>query len=237
MAKSIALFDIDNTLYEGFSYYDLLARQVDEGILDAKVLQDGKAAGQKLVDGKQDYETTVMELLDIYAAGLKGASYDKVLQSTKEFYAGSDKFFAYAHPVVDLLRESHDMAVVTGEPQFIAEAVRELFGMQEQYSTEFEVENGVFTGAVSGYLATRHEKHEAIAHLVHGHHMRGSLAFGDSDGDIEMLRAVDYPICLITTDALRAVARKEQWHMPDTEEVIALVRDILDRPEQGPDER
>jgi HAD superfamily hydrolase (TIGR01490 family) len=234
MAQSIAFFDIDNTLYEGFSYYDLLEKQVGEGLLDAKVLQDGKAAGQKLVDGKQDYETTVMELLDIYAAGLKGREYETVLQSTKDFYAGSKKFFAYAHPVVDLLRESHVLAVVTGEPQFVAEAVRELFGMQEHVATEFEVENGVFTGAVSGYLATRHEKHDAIQHLVRSHHMKGSFAFGDSDGDIEMLRVVDYPICLNTTDPLRAEAEKHKWHTPDAQAVVALVRELLDRPNDEP---
>src|ERR1700733_3986388 len=116
MAKSIAFFDIDNTLYEGFSYMDLLKKQVSEHLLEASVLRKAKASMRKLTAGEQEYEATVMELLDIYAAGLKGASYDAVLHSAKDFYASTDKFFAYAHPVVNLLRESHDLAIVTGEP-------------------------------------------------------------------------------------------------------------------------
>jgi HAD superfamily hydrolase (TIGR01490 family) len=229
MAKAIAFFDIDNTMYEGFSYFELLEKQVAEGLIDRRVLTGATASMRKYKAKTQDYETTIVALLNIYAAGLKGASYDAVLQSTKEFYAASPKFFSYAKPVVDAFRESHDLAIVTGEPQFVAEAVREQFGMQAYYATEFEVQSGVFTGAVASHLATRHEKHDAIKHLMQGHAARNSFAFGDSDGDIEMLRAVEYPICLNATEPLQRVAKKEGWHQPAPEQVVPLVRELLAR--------
>ena len=82
------------------------------------------------------------------------------------------------------------------------------------------------SGSVNSYLASRHEKHDAIKHLMQGHGVKNSFAFGDSEGDIEMLRAVEYPICLNTTDGLRAIAAEKSWHMPSTDEVTELIASL-----------
>lgn len=224
MVKSVALFDIDNTMYDGFSYFELLEKQVYEGLIDKQVLGNAKASMQKYKSKLQDYETTIVELLDIYATGLQGKSYDEVLGSTKQFYWNSKKFFPYVKPTVEELQKSHDIALVTGEPQFVAEAVTKLFKLESYYSTEYELQAGKFTGSVKSYLASRHEKHDAIKHLMQGHGAKSSFAFGDSEGDIEMLRAVEYPICLNCTDGLRNIAEEEHWHMPNMQEVTELVK-------------
>jgi len=226
MIKSVALFDIDNTMYEGFSYFELLEKQANEGLISAQVLDEAKTSMQKYKSKLQDYETTTVELLDIYATGLKGKSYDDVLESTKEFYQSSEKFFSYVIPTVEELRNSHDIALVTGEPQFVAEAVAELFRVESYYCTKYEVRAGKFTGNIKSYLASRHEKHDAIKHLMQGHGAKKSFAFGDSEGDIEMLRAVEYPVCLNCTDGLRAIAEKERWRTPDIQVVAELVKEL-----------
>ena len=226
MFKSVALFDIDNTMYDGFSYFELLEKQVSESLINKQVLDDAKASMQKYKSKLQDYETTIVELIDIYAGGLKGKEYGAVFESTKQFYRSTEKFFPYVKPTIKELRGSHDIALVTGEPQFVAEAVAELFGVKSYYCTEYEIQGGKFTGRVKDYLASRHEKHDAIRHLMQGHGIKNSFAFGDSEGDIEMLRAVEYPICLNCTDGLHAVAENEGWHMPDMQEVVELVEKL-----------
>lgn len=221
--KQIALFDIDNTLYNGFSYFALLDKQADEGLINSSVPAQAKACMQKYKAGQQDYESTIVELLDIYAAALRGVAYDQVLSATKEFYKSSDKFFNYVDPTIKLLEPTRDISLVTGEPQFVARAVADLFGISTYYSSEYEVKRGVFTGRVTRYLASRHEKLAAIKHLMHGHGIKGSFAFGDSEGDIEMLRAVEHPICLNPTPELRAIAKQHGWHLPSLDQVQQLV--------------
>ncbi len=227
MQKSIALFDIDNTLYQGFSYFALLAKNIEDQLLEAPVLHSAQASMEKYKTKSQDYETTIVELLDIYAQGLLGKDYRALEESAQAFYASSDKFFAYAKPVIALLRQTHDIALVTGEPQFVAEAVGQVLGVTNFFSTEYEVKNGRFTGKVKSYLASRHEKHDAIKHLMQGHSQKGSLAFGDSEGDIEMLRAADHAICLNATDGLRAIAHEHGWHTPALDQVESLVSQIV----------
>jgi len=227
MSKSIALFDIDNTIYDGFSYFELVEKQVDEGLIGRHVLDDATGSMQRYKSKLQDYETTIVELLDIYATGLKGKPHNDILESTKEFYRNTDKFFPYIDPTIEILRTSHDISLVTGEPQFVAEAVAEIFGLGAYYCTEYEVRAGVFTGNIKSYLASRHEKHGAIKHLMQGHSTKNSFAFGDSEGDVEMLRAVEYPICLNPTEGLRSIAIEEGWHMPHISEVTALVDKLV----------
>jgi HAD superfamily phosphoserine phosphatase-like hydrolase len=227
MPKSIALFDIDNTIYDGFSYFELLQKQVDEDLISRHVLDNATGSMQRYKSKLQDYETTIVQLLDIYAAGLEGKRYDDTLKSTKEFYRNTDKFFPYIEPTIETLRVSHDISLVTGEPQFVAEAVAEIFGLGAYYSTGYGIQGGVFTGNVKSYLASRHEKHGAIKHLMQGHGTKNSFAFGDSEGDIEMLRAVEYPICLNPTAGLRSIAIKEGWRMPHISEVTVLVDKLV----------
>ena len=43
---------------------------------------------------------------------------------------------------------------------------------------------------------------------MEGHGAKSSFAFGDSEGDIEMLRAVGYPICRSPAGGLRSIATK-----------------------------
>lgn len=229
MKRPIALFDIDNTIYEGFSYFDLVKKHVDEKLIVVSVFDAAMASMKKYKSGAQDYETTIIELLDIYASGLKDVEYDAILYSTKEFYKNSSKFFDYVPSVMSYLHGSHDVALVTGEPQFVAQAVGDIFGITSYYSSQYEVIDGRFTGNITHYLASRHEKHDAIKHLMHGHGSNGSFAFGDSEGDIEMLRAVEYPICLNPTDGLRTVARQEGWNMPELSGVEPLVKRLYNQ--------
>ena len=229
MSRAIAFFDIDNTIYKGFSYFELLETQAAEGLIERHVLTQATACMQKYKIKRQDYETTVVLLLDIYAAGLKGVAYNAVLESTKRFYQLSDKFFSYVAPTITELKSTHDIILVTAEPQCIAQAVSELFGADSHYSTQYGVADGVFTGVVTSYLASRREKHDAIKHLVAGR-AKQSFAFGDSEGDVEMLQAVEYPICLNATEGLRAIAAEKGWPMPNTNEVPRLVAELLAKP-------
>lgn len=227
MLTSIALFDIDNTMYQGFSYFDLLKKQITEKLINQQVLDDAIASMQKYKANAQDYESTLVELLDIYANGLKGVRYDRVLESTKDFYIKSDKFFDYVAPTFAELKKTHAIALVTGEPQFVAQAVCELLGADAYHSTEYEVVGGVLTGRIKSYLASAGEKHDAVRHLIRKYGTKNSFAFGDSEGDIEMLRATEHPICLNATDGLRAIAKKEGWQLPNIDDVAVLVARLV----------
>jgi HAD superfamily hydrolase (TIGR01490 family) len=225
--KSVALFDFDNTLYEGFSYFDLVAKQVQEGLVAPEVLAEANQSMQLYRNSDRNYEETIVSLLDIYARGLNGKSYDDVYGSTYEFYRDTKKVYGFARKVFELLSTSHDICLVTGEPQFIAASIADVYGLDDYYSTDYEVVEGRFTGSIKSYLASRHEKHNAVEHLLQGHQIEGSFAFGDAEGDIEMLAAVNHPVCIKPNPGLRARASEHGWPCVEPDQVESLVRKIL----------
>lgn len=225
--KSVALFDFDNTLYDGFSYFDLLQKQTDEGLIVPAVLDTANKAMAGYKSGAVNYEKTIVSLLDIYAEGLKGEQYETIYNSTHEFYRDSQKVYGFARNVFDLLRPTHDICLVTGEPQFIAESIADIYGLDSYYSTQYKVAGGIFTGGITSYLASRHEKHDAVRHLLQGHKIGGSFAFGDSEGDMEMLAAVESPVCINPNAGLRERATQHGWPCVKPEQVETLISDML----------
>lgn len=225
--KPVALFDFDNTLYHGFSYFDLLQKQTEEGLLRPHIVRTAHDAMEEYKSGTIEYEETVVRLLDIYAAGLKGKAYATIYDSTHEFYRNSTKVYDFTRKVFNLLRATHNICLVTGEPQFIAQSIADIYGFEDYYATEYQVADGTFTGSIVTYLASRYEKHTAINHLLQDHRAQGSFAFGDSEGDMEMLAAVEYPICINPTAGLRERASQHDWLCVEPGQVEAAVAGLL----------
>lgn len=234
MERPLALFDIDNTIYDGISYFPLLETQIAEGLIEASFngLAHG-ALGQyqaKLID----YEDLVRLLLDIYAVSLQNKPAALVQRSTDSFFAASQNFFGYVAPTMELLAESHEIVLVTGGSDFMAKAVAKLFGIQKFVSSVFEKDDGILNGRVESHLATRHDKKAAIEHLTNMHAYAESYGFGDSEADIEMLRAVEYPICIRPTPGLADVAEDYGWTIItsqtdlDSRDGLMVVRSALD---------
>jgi len=155
--RSVALFDFDKTLYNGFSYFDLLAKQTEEGVVSKDVFMAAQNILQEYQNGTAGYETSVAQLLSLQAAGLRGRDYQAVYDSSFAFFAESAKMYPFATEIFDVLRPTHDIYLVTAEPQFIAESVVAANGLYGYFATQYEVDEGKFTGTVATSLASNHE--------------------------------------------------------------------------------
>lgn len=226
--RKIALFDIDNTIYDGFLIFSLAKYQVRKKIIKPNCLKVFYKDLKLYKTSKIDYETTIANLLIHWAEDLKGISYDTVLKQTKTFFKNEkNKFFPYFKSVILLLRKTHDFYFVTAEPEFIGKALSDLFKMAGFISSKFEVKNGFFTGKVKTFLARGEKKRKAVRQLLKQHDMEDSFAFGDSEGDIEMMSVVEFPICINPTPLLRKIATKKSWPIILPEEVEKLVIGLL----------
>jgi len=92
-----------------------------------------------------------------------------------------------AHQITE---ENIRIYLVTGEVQCVGKVVAEYFSVHVSVSTEMDVVDGVYSGTIRTSLAKKEGKRDAIQHIIKAHPYKGSLAFGDSGGDIEMFNAV-----------------------------------------------
>ncbi len=226
--KKIALFDIDNTVYNGYIILPLAGFQLRKKMINQDCLSKLYKDFKLYKAGKVNYEATIANSLFHWAKGLKGTSYHIILEETKRFFESEEnKFFPYFKPIIAILRKTHNIYFVTGEPQFVGQILSGLFKITGFISSEFEVRKGIFTGKVKKLLARRKEKLTAIRQLLVEHDRKNSFAFGDSEGDIEILGSVENAICINPTEGLRKIAQERGWSIVKPNEVEKIVRQKL----------
>jgi len=143
-----------------------------------------------------------------YAAGLTGRTLQEAADSTKAFLSTQhgNKFYPFVGEVISLVRPTHDVYFVTGEPQFVADAVTKMYDTQGYVSTIFATESDIFTGAIDSALSSSSHKADAIREILTSHDLGMSFAFGDSEGDHGMLGSVAFPIMVNPTEEFDAAA-------------------------------
>jgi phosphoserine phosphatase len=227
--RKIALYDIDKTSYRGLLIKDFVKYQVLTGTLDQKVADKITNEEDLYLKGKP-YEEMAQDMLIHWAGGLKGKKNSIIESEANKFFKTPDgnKFFLFVQESINLLRPTHDTYFVTAEPQFVADEVSKIHQATKSASTIFEItKDGLFTGKIAISLAKRQDKGNKAKELIRNHLYEQSFAFGDSDGDIEMLEGVEYPICVNPNDKLVEKAIEKKWEIKKPEEVVLFVRSKL----------
>lgn len=222
--RSVALFDLDKTIYNDHSFFPLAKFLVDEGVLLPIIWDEIANELSKYRQKMQTYSLTASNLLQIFGSGIKGKNYSEIYQKTVDFFQSNKKnFYPYFEKILPVLRQTHDVILVTTNSQMAAEAVVTLFNLDGLLSTQFEVVDGMFTGGITSSLADG--KH-VVEELV-GKYGGSTMAFGDSENDIGMMEKVKYPVCINPAEELSAVARARGWSILSTEEAEEGIMRIL----------
>lgn len=227
--RKIALYDIDGTSYKGLLILDLARYQLEKGTLPQSSF-DNIERDIGLYRQKQlRYEVMAQNVLEYWAEGLKGKNVSTIEEETRNFFKTSagNKFLPFVQESINLFRQTHDSYFVTAEPQFVAQEVSIIHQVTGFISTTFEIKDGLFTGKIASSLAKREDKGNKIKQLMQTRLHEESVAFGDSDGDIEMLEGVEYPICVNPNDELRKTATEKNWTIKKPEEVVPYLKEVL----------
>lgn len=230
--RKIALYDIDGTSYKGLLVLDLVRYQLEKGTLPKNTFNNIENNINLYRQKQLGYEVMAQHVLEYWAEGLKGKNVSSIEEETRSFFKTPEgnKFLPFVQESINLFRSTHGAYFLTAEPQFVAQEVTTIHKASGYLSTIFEVENGLFTGRVTSSLATRKDKGNIIKPLLQKHGKDQSFAFGDSDGDIEMLEGVEYPICVNPNDALTKTATERDWAIKKPEEIIIYIREVLTKP-------
>lgn len=225
--KKIALFDIDKTIYDGYIVFPLAEYFLKHNTINQDCVE-------KLYDdlglyraGKVNYENTVDNLNNNLAEGLKGIPLSLALKQVKAFLVKEKErsmFFSYTESTIRMLQKKrYDVYFVTGEPQFVGLATSKLFKVSGFISSEYETQKDILTGKIKKSLAYRKAKLKSVKDLLKGHVLEESFAFGDSEGDAEMLNFVNHAVCINPTDGLREMANKNEWIIAKPDEVEKII--------------
>ena len=228
MNERVALFDIDGTLVSGFIAADFI-----EGLEHEKLLTPG--TNQKVQDSifeyrqTGEYEIFAHKLLIDWVEGLRGQSSPNVRRIVEQVAQEQrHRFFPYVGKTIELLQRNYDVCLVTAEPDFAAIAIGQELGVSSYISSTFELDGDIYTGRPLNLLASSKQKRESLAELLLKYDSQKSIAFGDSDGDIDMLLAVGGKFCINPKDQLKKLADNNGWNInAQNPDEYLLIRDRL----------
>lgn len=206
MKQRLICYDIDGTLTSEMLFVPLVTAEHRAGILSDQSYTSIAETLKLYKSGQIAYEDAVQVLIEKHAAGLSGVELHKVEDHATEFVRGHNELFRPSMvSIIDVLKNDSTQVVVTAEPLYLASAVIDHLSLDQAYATEYEVFDGKLTGKVAKSLAHRSQKAELLTNRTI------YAAFGDSEGDIDMLARAKYPICVQPTDDLRAEAEVHDW--------------------------
>lgn len=214
--KKFAAFDIDGTFIRWQLFHAIVHHLGKSGFISAQRHNDIRAARMtwKNRGGEDAFASYEAILVDVYLESLKNippADYLAVVDAVFDEY--KDQLFVYTRTLLKKLKsDGYVLFAISGSQDEIVQRLAYYHGFDAAVGATLEKRNGHFTGAIETPI---HDKAAALAALVkaHGVSYDGSIAVGDSGGDIAMLSAVERPIAFNPEQKLFKHARQHGWHI------------------------
>lgn len=213
MNQRLAVFDIDGTLFRWQLYYAIVLKLRENDFFTeetAKQIDESFRGWESRNKSFGDFEKIAISALTDHLPRLSSTDFNQVVSDVMA--NSSHKTYAYTRNLAERLKaEGYFLLAVSGSPQEIAEPFVRQYGFDDCIGWLYEQKAGYFTGKI--IRNTVHDKAALISDYVTQHNMtlEGSLAVGDSKGDIAMLKIVDQPIAFNPSEELLQEALEHGW--------------------------
>lgn len=210
---SLALFDLDNTLLGGDSDYLWGRFLIERGIVDAEYYE---RENQRFYDQYKAGTLDIREFLRFQLRPLAEHDMDQLRRWREQYLR--EQIDPIILPAARTLIERHRRAgdlpvVITATNSFITAPIVERLGIEHLLATEPEMQEGRYTGAVTGTPCFQHGKVQRLQQWLtdHDEDLQDSWFYSDSHNDLPLLSRVDNPVAVDPDDTLAAHAREQRW--------------------------
>ncbi len=207
-----AFFDLDQTLFAGFSATAFTRDQLASGRLSPRDLADSFRATLSFALGRTGFSSFVSATTAVYR-GLDESVLEEVGQHAFDKYLATQIYPESRALVRAHKDQGHTVAIVTSATRYQAEPVARELGIDRLMYTELRVENGVLTGEV--VRPTCYGKGKAVAARGLASQedldLEESYFYSDSHEDLPLFELVGRPRPLNPTRQLAQIAKERRW--------------------------
>jgi HAD superfamily hydrolase (TIGR01490 family) len=205
MSRVVAIFDVDQTLVQGYTerlFFRYLVRRRRLSVPRALAYLGGAAC--RLGDRFQD------------KSYLEGLPVEEVVGLARQCYR--EDIAPRVSPaglacVLEHQAQGHAIALLSGSLSLLLAPLQEKLGADWLIATELQRQNGQFTGAIAGLHPRGPNKLRLLQDLsrMHGFDLSQAYAYGDHIQDSYLFRSIGHPVAVNPSWRLKRRARKHRW--------------------------
>jgi HAD superfamily hydrolase (TIGR01490 family) len=218
--KTVAFFDVDNTLLRGSTLYLLGKGMYRKGFFTKREISNYIFVNLLYrFTGVEDQN----EISQITKAACKFVKGHKVEELEK---LGAEVYDQYVSPAlwsgtIELaqkhLAQKSDVWLLTASSQELASLIAARLGFTGALGTQAKIKDGVYTGELESELLHGNAKATAALKLAadKNYDLNQSFAYSDSHHDLPLLKVVGKPAVINPDATLRLHANKSHWPIYD----------------------
>ena len=211
-AHIAALFDFDGTIIAGYSATAMLWEKIKRREMTAEEVVETLNVMAQYSTGNMGFSG----LMTGAAKFMKGVTEDSYFEFGEELYEKyiARKVYPEARALIEAHRaKGHTIAIVSSATIYQIEPTARDLDIEHVLCSQYEVENGEFTGNIIRPLCFGEGKVIAAENLAaeYGLDLDNSYFYSDSYDDIELLERVGKPRPLNPNGKLREAALKHGW--------------------------
>lgn len=201
-----AFFDIDGTIYRDSLMVEHFKKLIKYEIVDQKAWVAHARDTFLDWDKRQaNYDDYLDEICDLYVKSLQNVDKSGIDFTSDQVIAlKSERVYKYTHSRIKWhLENGHKVIFISGSPSFLVEKMAKKYNATDYAGSEYIFEDGKFNGTVIPMWDSK-SKNIAIDTFVEKYDidLSHSYAYGDTNGDISMLKRVGHPVAINPTNEL-----------------------------------
>lgn len=201
MKRVAAFFDIDGTLFRNSLMIQHFKKLIKYEIIDPSIWYSKiKPVYEEWEKRYGDFEHYLETLAEVYIDELKGVnkSYIEFIAS-QVININGDMVYKFSREQIDWHKgQDHKVFFISGSPDFLVSKMAEKYGVTECRGTAYLVDdNNNFTGQIIKMWDSEN-KQRTLNEFLERYEvdLKNSYAYGDTVGDLSMLRMVGNPIAI-----------------------------------------
>ena len=237
--RSLAFFDIDGTLTDGFTIFSFAEFLFNKGCFNTSsldLMQQDKALYLRSKRGEADYHEFAVKLVPHYAQGLKDQEAYYIQSLSPSFFESAlrnqvagYRIHGFARLLVGMINPIATTIAISGSPRESLISLTAYLGFQELNSTLIEIQKGRYTGQVVRNLAVSESKKQLVtAYLTDEVNLETSFAFGDSVQDVPILEVVGNAFVMGENPELQNIGRQRGWFVATAgDDIVDVVKNMI----------
>ncbi len=213
--RPVALFDIDGTLFRSSLLIELVEGLTQAGFFPAASRRDYEREFRRWLDRQDEYEKYIEAVVRVFVREIKGLAYADFLRISEQIIAEKqNRLYRYTRTLIqDLKQRGYFLLAISQSPKGTLDLFCRRLGFDKVYGRLYELGPGdCFTGQIiDEHLIAN--KATIVRRAIEKENLTlvGSVAVGDTDGDIPMLELASQPICFNPNQKLYRYAKLNGW--------------------------